>query len=96
MGVSPHLIGQVLTGNVHGAIRSILAAGHNALTGNTPQVRQQIANVLLRNGSNMAPGQLQNMVQNTVARIQFVQNIARNLGRGAAGGLAIEGGQRRQ
>jgi len=96
MGVSPHLIGQVLTGNVHGAIRSVLAAGHNALTGNTPQVRQQIANVLLRNGSNMAPGQLRDMVQNTVARIQFVQNIARNLGRGAAGGLAIEGGQRRQ
>jgi hypothetical protein len=96
MGVSPHLIGQVLTGNVHGAIRSVLAAGHNLMTGNTPQVREQIANVLLRNGSSMAPGQLRNMVQNTVARIQFVQNIARNLGRGAAGGLAIEGAQRRQ
>lgn len=97
MSVSPHLIGQVLTGNVHGAIRSALAAGHNLMTGNTPQVREQIANVLLRNGSNLAPGQLRDMVQNTVARIQFVQNIARNLGRGAAGGLAIAApGQQRQ
>ena len=97
LGVTPHLIGQVLTGNVHGAVRSILAAGSNLMTGNTPAVRQQVANVLLRNGSNLAPGQLRDMVQNTVARIQFVQNIARNLGRGGAAGLAVEGpGQRRQ
>jgi hypothetical protein len=97
LGVTPKLIGQVLTMDAHGAVRSILAAGSNLMTGNTPAVRQQVANVLLRNGSNLAPGQLRDMVQNTVARIQFYQNIARNLGRGGAAGLAVEGpGQRRQ
>lgn len=97
MGVDPHLVSQIVTGNWHGALRSALAAGHSALTGNTPQVRREVANILLRNGTNLTPGQLRDMVQNTVARIQFVQNIARNLGRGAAGGLAIStpSGQRR-
>ena len=85
-GISPHLIGQVLTGNVHGAIRSILAAGHNIRTGNTPAVRQRVADILLQNGATMTPGQLRNMVQSTVARIAYVNNIARNVQRGASGG----------
>jgi hypothetical protein len=89
MAVDPHLITQILTGNYHGAVRSVLAAGHNALSGNTPQVRKGIADILLQNGSNISPQQLRAMVNNTVARIQYVQNIARNVGRGAAGGLAI-------
>lgn len=89
MGVDPHLIGQVLTGNWHGAVRSALAAGHNMLSGNTPQVRKGIADILLQNGANISPQQLRAMVNNTVARIQYVQNVARNVGRGAAGGLAI-------
>jgi hypothetical protein len=98
MGVDPHLIGQVLTGNWHGAVRTALSAGHNALSGNTPAVRREVANILLQNGGNISPAQLNRMVMNTVARIQFVQNIARNVGRGAAGGLAVAvpGMQRRQ
>lgn len=98
MGVDPHLIGQVLTGNWHGAVRSALSAGHNAISGNTPAVRQEVANILLQNGANISPARLRDMVQSTVARIQFVQNIARNVGRGASGGLAvaIPGQQRRQ
>lgn len=98
MGVDPHLIGQVLTGNWHGAVRTALSAGHNAISGNTPAVRREVANILLQNGGNISPAQLNQMVMNTVARIQFVQNIARNVGRGAAGGLAVAvpGTQRRQ
>jgi hypothetical protein len=98
MGVDPHLIGQIFTGNWHGALRTALAAGHNAVTGNTPAVRQEVANILLQNGGNISPARLREMVQSTVARIQFVQNIARNVGRGAAGGLAVAapGVQRRQ
>lgn len=98
MGVDPHLVGQIVTGNWHGALRSALAAGHNMVTGNTPAVRQQVANVLLQNGGNISPDHLRRMVNETVARIQFVNNIARNVGRGAAGGLAVAlpGQQRRQ
>lgn len=91
MGVDPHLIGQIMTGDWHGAVRSALSAGHSALSGNTPAVRQEVANILLQNGANVSPARLRNMVQDTVARIHFVQNIARNVGRGVAGGLAVAG-----
>jgi hypothetical protein len=99
MAVDPHIVGQVLTGNWHGAVRSVLSAGHNAVSGNTPAVRREVANILLQNGGNISPARLREMVQNTVARIQFVQNIARNVGRGASGGLAVAipgNSQRRQ
>jgi hypothetical protein len=89
MGVDPHLIGQIMTGNWHGAVRTALAAGHNALTGNTPEVRAAVAHIILQNGQSLAPNALREMVDRTVQRIQFVQNIARNVGRGAAGGLAV-------
>jgi hypothetical protein len=37
------------------------------------------------------------MVTDTMARIRYVQNFARNAGRGAAGGLAVNTpGRRRQ
>jgi hypothetical protein len=98
MGVDPHLIGQIMTGNWHGAVRTALAAGHNALTGNTPEVRAAVARIILQNGQSLAPNALREMVDRTVQRIQFVQNIARNVGRGAAGGVAVAlpGTQRRQ
>lgn len=89
MGVDPHLVSQIMTGNWHGAVRTALSAGHNVVSGNTPAVRQEVANILLQNGGNLAPAQLRRMVNETVARIQFVNNIARNVGRGAAGGLAV-------
>jgi hypothetical protein len=89
MGVDPALVGQVLAGNWTGALRSTLAAGQNALTGNTAQVRQAVADILLQRGQNMSPAALQRMVDETVLRIQQVQNMARSIGRGAAGGLAV-------
>ena len=91
MGVDPHLVGQIMTGNWHGAVRSALSAGHNAISGNTPQVRQEVAKILLQNGAALSPAKLEKMVTDTVDRIKFVQNIARNAGRGAAGGLAVAG-----
>jgi hypothetical protein len=94
MGVDPHLVGQIVTGNWHGAVRSVLSAGHTAMTGNTPAVREAVGRMLLDQG--VTPAALQDAIGKTVARIQFVQNIARNMGRGAAGGLAVTGpGQQR-
>ena len=100
MGVSPELvgfIGQVLHGNIGGAVRYALQAGSNFVTGNTPAVRQEVANILLQRGPNMNPAALENMVNQIIARMQRVQSIVSNIGRGASGGLAVTGpGQSRQ
>jgi hypothetical protein len=87
MAVDPHLIGNIISGNWHGAMRNVLNAGHTALTGNTPAVREAVGRMLLDRGVN--PANLQAAIGQTVARIRFVQNLSRNVGRGAAGALAV-------
>jgi hypothetical protein len=77
-GLDPHLVMAAATGNWHGAIGRILQAGHNGATGNTPAVRREIANILLRNGANMTGAQLTQMVGRTIAQIQFLQTMARS------------------
>jgi hypothetical protein len=96
MGVDPHLVGQILTGNWHGAIGSVLRAGHTAMTGNTAPVRAAVGRMLLDRGVTAA--NLQQAIGDTVARIQFVQHMARSVGRSATGGLvgATGGGQQRR
>lgn len=89
MGVNPTLVGQVLSGNWSGALRSTLAAGQNALTGNTAQVRQAVADILLQRGSSMSPAALQRMVDHAARRIETLQRIARQLGRGGGAGIAV-------
>lgn len=97
MGVDPTLIGQVLSGNWTGALRSVVASGSNALSGNTPAVRQAVAELLMTRGGNNNAAQFQRMIDETVQRIQQVQRMARSMGRGAAGGLAVTGpGQNRR
>lgn len=91
MSVDPHLIGQVLFGNWSGALRSVVASGSNALSGNTPAVRQAVADILLTRGGNVNAAQFQRMLDETVQRIQRVQQMAQSMGRGAAGGLAVTG-----
>ncbi len=89
MGVDPSIIRDALTGNYGGVARRALGAVSNGLSGNTPEVRAEIARQLLQNGANVSPAALQQMVDQTIARQQFVQQIARALGRGGSGGLAI-------
>jgi hypothetical protein len=97
MGVDPTMIGHVLSGNWTGALRSVIASGSNALSGNTPAVRQAVADILMTRGSNVSAAQFQRMIDETVQRIRQVQNMARSMGRGAAGGLAVTGpGQNRR
>lgn len=97
LGIDPSLIGHILTGNFSGALRSVIASGHNALTGNTPAVRQAVADILMTRGGNVNAAQFQRMIDETVQRIQQVQRMARSMWRGAAGGLAVEGpGQNRR
>ena len=89
MGVNPTLVGQVLSGNWGGAMRTALAAGQNALSGNTAQVRQAVSDILLQRGANMSPAALQRMVDETTRRIDTIRQITQQLGRGAAGGVAV-------
>ncbi|MDE5451336.1 hypothetical protein GWE18_00400 [Bradyrhizobium sp. CSA112] len=101
MGLDPTVIGSLVTqvgsGNFSGALRTMLGAGQNAWTGNTPAVRQAVADILLTRGGNVNAAQFQRMLDETVQRIQNVQRMARSMGRGAAGGLAVTGpGQSRR
>lgn len=89
MGVDPTLVGQILSGNWTGAVRSVLASGSNVLSGNTPAVRQAVADILMTRGSNANAAQFQRMIDETVQRLQQVQQMARSIGRGASGGLAV-------
>ena len=61
----------------------------NMLTGNTAEVREAVANILLAARTEHQPAALQRMLDEAVQRIQIVQQIARTVGRGASGGLAV-------
>jgi hypothetical protein len=89
MAVDPHFVGQILTGNIHGALKSALHAGANALTGNTPAVRSEVAKILLQRGGNMNPVALEKMTDQVIARMQKVQSIVGGLGRAARAGAAV-------
>jgi hypothetical protein len=100
LGLDPTVVGSLITqvgsGNFGGALRTMLGAGQNMLTGNTPAVRQAVADILLTRGGNVNAAQFQRMLDQTVQRIQNVQRMARSMGRGAAGGLGVAGpGQNR-
>jgi hypothetical protein len=60
----------------------------------TPAVRQQVAHILLQRAPTMNRTALENMVGQTVARLQRTQSIVRQLGRAAAGGLTDAGSGR--
>lgn len=89
LGIDPSVVGHVISGNWGGAVKSLISAGSRTLTGNTPQVRQAVANILLRNGANLTGTQLDQMVGQTVAKIQAVQALARNSTRAVAGAVAV-------
>lgn len=89
MGVDPTLIGHALTGNISGVVRTGLAAGHRALTGNTPAVREQIARMLLMRGGNVTSQQMQDILEQAIKRVRATQLIASHLGRGASAALAV-------
>jgi hypothetical protein len=78
MGINPSLVMHAATGNWGAAIGSMVHAGVRGLTGNTPAVRKAVADILLRNGTNMTGAQLNQMVSRTIAQIQFIQTMARS------------------
>jgi hypothetical protein len=102
MGMEPQavvgLVKNVLTGNVGGALKDVTTAVANGWNGNTAAVRKEVANILLRRAPNINAQALENLVEQTTQRIQRMHQIARQIGRGGAGALAVEtaGTNRRQ
>jgi hypothetical protein len=83
LGINPTTVMHVASGHWAGAIGSLLHAGVRGVTGNTPAVRKAVADILLRNGANLNPAQLNQMVTKTISQFQFLQTLARS-GAGAA------------
>jgi hypothetical protein len=83
MGIDPTLaigaIGHLLHGNVAGAAHALGRAGASFF-GNTAAVRAAVARHLLQNGANMAPGQLEAAINQTMAKIQRNARAAALLG----------------
>ena len=52
LSLDPHVVRHLLTGDLGGAVRSAVAAGGNAVSGNTAAVREQLAKILLTHGAN--------------------------------------------
>lgn len=89
MGIDPTIIGQVLSGNFGGAVRSALSAGANMMSGNTPEVREQVARILLQRGGNVPPRMLQQMLDAAIERIERVRQTALMFSRGGQGAVAV-------
>jgi hypothetical protein len=87
-GIDPSLVGHILSHNWSGAARSVISAGSNIYSGNTPAVRAAIAEILLQRGANVTPATLDRMVGETIKKIQAVQRLAQNGGRVTAGAIA--------
>lgn len=89
MGIDPTMVGHLLAGNYGAAVKSIIHAGSRAVTGNTPAVREAVANILLQRGASVTPANLDRMVGETVRKIQMVQQLAQNGARVVAGAAAV-------
>lgn len=95
-GADPAAIGQfasqIIGGNVGGALRTAMGALSNGWNGNTAAVREHVARILMQNAETANPRMIQAMLDQTTREIERVSQIARSLGRGAAGGLAVAPG----
>ena len=89
MGIDPSLVGHVLSHNYGSAVRHIINAGSNVVSGNTPAVREAVANILLQRGASMTPAALDRLVGETVRRVQMVQTMARSGVRAATAAAAV-------
>lgn len=85
LGVDPTLIGHLFSGNFAGAARSALAASSNVLNGNTTEVRNQLAQMLLSRGNART---IQQALTQAQQRIERAQLNALLMSRGAMGGGA--------
>lgn len=87
LGVDPSLVGNLLSGNWTGAARNALQAGQNAMSGNTPQVRHELARLLMtRQGSAQDFERILSGAIDSATRRRMISAV---LARGSSGALAI-------
>jgi hypothetical protein len=90
LGIDPSVVWHVISGNWGGAVRSLIHAGNRPVTGNTPQVRKAVADILLQNGMrNFTPASLDRLVGETVQKLQTVQRLAQTGARAASGAAVV-------
>lgn len=89
MGHDPTMIANLIMGRYGEAARGALRSGANALTGNTPEVRQEVGRILLQRGNNVTQQDMQGILQQAVDHVRRNQILAALLGRGASGALAV-------
>lgn len=83
LGVDPAMITHAITGDWHGLLRGAMGSIHRGLTGNTPEVRRAIAEILL--ARNLPPGEFQRIMDQTVQSILRAQQAAQTISRTGAG-----------
>lgn len=91
LGIDPRIITNILDGNIAGAARNLLLAGSNFTTGNTAQVREALAGMLLQRGQVRSLQQALTQAQALIARTNQTMHL---LSRGAMGGAATLSSQR--
>jgi len=88
LGGGPEILAKLLSGNIIGAGKNLVGRSLGALSGNTPAVRESLAQALLTTGK--APNlqaYLDNAVNSTKARQQLVAALLRGLSGGGAVGV---------
>lgn len=86
MAASPEVLGNLLAGNIPAALRNLTVRAHAGATGNTPAVRERLAEILLSRGQNGAD--LATMLQRVEANEATRRQIANAVLRGALAGGA--------
>lgn len=85
---TPSFVARLGSAGLTGNFRNVISVGSDMLSGNTPQVRAEIARILTMRGGNVTPQQMQDILVQAVNRVRAIQNITALLGRGASGGVA--------
>lgn len=92
MGVSPEIIGNVLSGNYLTAARNLVGRSSGALSGYTPRVREELSRILL--SGNGTAGQLdaylQHVVQNEEVRRRIMASYLSGALAGSSQGTASQ------
>lgn len=91
-GLNPGVVaGAVL--NPRGAVRQLLQASTNVLTGNTAEVRREIARILLMRGENSSPARIREVLDDA-RRVEIARQLNRNLNYAIPASVAAsQGGQ---
>jgi hypothetical protein len=85
LGVNPEILSNIASGNLLAAGRNLLVRSTDNLSGNTPEVRRQLANILLTAGRD--PG-LRQILMNAARSEQEFNRVINTIIRGTMAGTA--------